>query len=162
MVAGATRGAGRGIARMLGAAGATVYCAGRSVGKVVGPPRDEVVEGVTPVAVVFAHGDRRRRMRVSIELHREGGARSAVLRRLALEVWRDNLNGDTDGPACHVGNHVFYNLVHTSSQPLRGEGGGGANRQQIAIYGKPHGALQPGLIAGTGDLKLQLPQGGRP
>lgn len=30
MVAGATRGAGRGIARMLGAAGATVYCTGRS------------------------------------------------------------------------------------------------------------------------------------
>ena len=31
LVAGATRGAGRGIARMLGAAGATVYCTGRSV-----------------------------------------------------------------------------------------------------------------------------------
>ena len=32
LVAGATRGAGRGIARMLGAAGATVYCTGRSGG----------------------------------------------------------------------------------------------------------------------------------
>ena len=31
MVAGATRGAGRGIARALGEAGATVYCTGRSV-----------------------------------------------------------------------------------------------------------------------------------
>ena len=31
VVAGATRGVGRGIARMLGAAGATVYCTGRSV-----------------------------------------------------------------------------------------------------------------------------------
>ena len=30
VVAGATRGAGRGIARMLGEAGATVYCTGRS------------------------------------------------------------------------------------------------------------------------------------
>ena len=30
VVAGATRGAGRGIARMLGEAGATVYCSGRS------------------------------------------------------------------------------------------------------------------------------------
>ncbi|SPE29153.1 hypothetical protein SBA6_1120014 [Candidatus Sulfopaludibacter sp. SbA6] len=30
MVAGATRGAGRGIACMLGEAGATVYCSGRS------------------------------------------------------------------------------------------------------------------------------------
>lgn len=31
LVAGATRGAGRGSARMLGEAGATVYCTGRSV-----------------------------------------------------------------------------------------------------------------------------------
>ena len=31
VVAGATRGAGRGIATMLGEAGATVYCTGRSV-----------------------------------------------------------------------------------------------------------------------------------
>src|SRR3954463_16124700 len=31
LVAGATRGAGRGIATMLGEAGATVYCSGRSV-----------------------------------------------------------------------------------------------------------------------------------
>src|SRR3954453_16579894 len=31
LVAGATRGAGRGIARALGEAGATVYCTGRSV-----------------------------------------------------------------------------------------------------------------------------------
>jgi NAD(P)-dependent dehydrogenase (short-subunit alcohol dehydrogenase family) len=31
VVAGATRGAGRGIARALGEAGATVYCTGRSV-----------------------------------------------------------------------------------------------------------------------------------
>ena len=31
VVAGATRGAGRGIARVLGEAGATVYCTGRSV-----------------------------------------------------------------------------------------------------------------------------------
>src|SRR4051794_1049361 len=30
VVAGATRGAGRGIARMMGGAGATVYCTGRS------------------------------------------------------------------------------------------------------------------------------------
>ena len=31
LVAGATRGAGRGVAVMLGEAGATVYCSGRSV-----------------------------------------------------------------------------------------------------------------------------------
>ena len=45
VVAGATRGAGRGIARMLGAAGATVYCTGRSVrGRPAAPGRPETIE----------------------------------------------------------------------------------------------------------------------
>ena len=45
VVAGATRGAGRGIARMLGAAGATVYCTGRSVrGHPATPGRPETIE----------------------------------------------------------------------------------------------------------------------
>jgi len=43
VVAGATRGAGRGIACMLGEAGATVYCTGRSVRGA--PPTDGVHEG---------------------------------------------------------------------------------------------------------------------
>ena len=45
VVAGATRGAGRGIARMLGAGGATVYCTGRSVrGRPATPGRTETIE----------------------------------------------------------------------------------------------------------------------
>ena len=45
VVAGATRGAGRGIAAMLGEAGATVYCTGRSVrGAVATPGRTETIE----------------------------------------------------------------------------------------------------------------------
>jgi NAD(P)-dependent dehydrogenase (short-subunit alcohol dehydrogenase family) len=45
VVAGATRGAGRGIARMLGEAGATVYCSGRSVtGKPATGTRPETIE----------------------------------------------------------------------------------------------------------------------
>ena len=45
LVAGATRGAGRGIACMLGAAGATVYCTGRSVrGRPATPGRTETLE----------------------------------------------------------------------------------------------------------------------
>ena len=45
VVAGATRGAGRGIARMLGAASATVYCTGRSVrGKPATATRPETIE----------------------------------------------------------------------------------------------------------------------
>jgi NAD(P)-dependent dehydrogenase (short-subunit alcohol dehydrogenase family) len=45
VVAGATRGAGRGIARMLGEAGATVYCTGRSVrGRSATQGRPETIE----------------------------------------------------------------------------------------------------------------------
>ena len=45
VVAGATRGAGRGIARMLGAVGATVYCTGRSVrGRSATSGRPETIE----------------------------------------------------------------------------------------------------------------------
>ncbi len=45
VVAGATRGAGRGIACMLGEAGATVYCTGRSTrSKLVRPDRPETIE----------------------------------------------------------------------------------------------------------------------
>src|SRR5512136_976428 len=45
LVAGATRGAGRGIACMLGEAGATVYCTGRSVrGKSATHDRPETIE----------------------------------------------------------------------------------------------------------------------
>jgi NAD(P)-dependent dehydrogenase (short-subunit alcohol dehydrogenase family) len=45
VVAGATRAAGRGIARMLGEAGATVYCSGRSTrGRPATPGRPETIE----------------------------------------------------------------------------------------------------------------------
>lgn len=56
VVAGATRGAGRGIARMLGAAGAVVYCTGRSVrGRPATPGRPETIEE-TAEAVTAAGG----------------------------------------------------------------------------------------------------------
>src|ERR1051325_8096723 len=53
VVAGATRGAGRGIARALGEAGATVYCTGRSVKGKPSPYRrpetiDETASMITP------------------------------------------------------------------------------------------------------------------
>ena len=57
VVAGATRGAGRGIARMLGAAGATVYCTGRSVaGQPATPGRPETIEETAEL--VSAEGGR--------------------------------------------------------------------------------------------------------
>ena len=57
VVAGATRGAGRGIARMLGAAGATVYCTGRSVrGRPATVGRTETIEETAEM--VTAEGGR--------------------------------------------------------------------------------------------------------
>ena len=57
VVAGATRGAGRGIARMLGAVGATVYCTGRSVrGRPATPGRPETLEETAEL--VTAEGGR--------------------------------------------------------------------------------------------------------
>lgn len=55
VVAGATRGAGRGIACMLGEAGATVYCTGRSIrGKPATGNRPETIEETAEM--VNAHG----------------------------------------------------------------------------------------------------------
>ncbi len=57
VVAGATRGAGRGIARMLGEAGATVYCSGRSVtGQPATGSRPETIDETA--ALVTAAGGR--------------------------------------------------------------------------------------------------------
>src|SRR5213592_3178031 len=55
LVAGATRGAGRGIARALGEAGATVYCTGRSVkGKPSPYGRPETIDETA--AIIKASG----------------------------------------------------------------------------------------------------------
>src|SRR5262245_24217782 len=58
VVAGATRGAGRGIARMLGEAGATVYCSGRSVaGHPATGTRPETIEQTAQlVTAAGGHG----------------------------------------------------------------------------------------------------------
>ncbi len=54
VVAGATRGAGRGIARMLGEAGAAVYCAGRSTRATPAAGRPETIEETAEM--VSSHG----------------------------------------------------------------------------------------------------------
>lgn len=58
VVAGATRGAGRGIARALGEAGATVYCSGRSVrGRPATPGRSETIDETAElVTAAGGHG----------------------------------------------------------------------------------------------------------
>ena len=63
LVAGATRGAGRGIARALGAAGATVYCTGRSVkGKPSPYRRPETIDETA--AIITAAGGKAIAVRV--------------------------------------------------------------------------------------------------
>lgn len=71
VVAGATRGAGRGIAMMLGEAGATVYCTGRSVrGKLAsGKKRPETINETA--ALVTAQGGRGIAVRVDHTVEKE-------------------------------------------------------------------------------------------
>ena len=80
VVAGATRGAGRGIARALGEAGAVVYCTGRSVrGAPSAYNRPETIEE-TAEMVTAAGGTGVARPRRS---HGRGGSRSALRARRA-------------------------------------------------------------------------------
>src|SRR5829696_4272040 len=57
LVAGATRGAGRGIARALGEAGATVYCTGRSVKGKPSPYRRPETIDETAAMIAAAGGN---------------------------------------------------------------------------------------------------------
>jgi NAD(P)-dependent dehydrogenase (short-subunit alcohol dehydrogenase family) len=73
LVAGATRGAGRGIATMLGEAGATVYCTGRSVrGKPATGSRPETIEETAEL--VTSHGGRGIAIRVDHSVEAEVAA----------------------------------------------------------------------------------------
>ncbi|MEM7119196.1 MAG: SDR family oxidoreductase [Chloroflexota bacterium] len=95
VVAGATRGAGRGIARMLGEAGATVYCTGRSVrGERSEIDRPETIEE-TAVLVTEAGG-----VGISVQVdHREQEQVAALFARVRqeqgqLDLLVNNLSGD--------------------------------------------------------------------
>jgi NAD(P)-dependent dehydrogenase (short-subunit alcohol dehydrogenase family) len=95
VVAGATRGAGRGIACMLGEAGATVYCTGRSVrGKPSTPGRPETIDETAEM--VAARGG------IAIPVQVDHTVRDqvrALFDRVAseqgrLDVLVNNVNGD--------------------------------------------------------------------
>src|SRR2546427_13192826 len=80
LVAGATRGAGRGIARALGDAGATVYCTGRSVkGKPSPYRRPETIDETA--AMITAAGGRAIAVRVDHTNEAEGKALFTRIRR---------------------------------------------------------------------------------
>jgi len=84
VVAGATRGAGRGIARALGEAGAVVYCTGRSVrGNPVTPNRPETVDETAEM--IDAAGGTAHAVRVD---HADEGQVAALFERVRREQQR--------------------------------------------------------------------------
>jgi len=84
VVAGASRGAGRGIARMLGESGATVYCTGRTNRSRLGPTgRPETIEETA--ALVDAAGGEGIAVRVD---HADEAAVSKLFRRVQREQKR--------------------------------------------------------------------------
>ncbi len=95
LVAGATRGAGRGVARALGAAGAIVYCTGRSVtGKPSPYRRPETIDETA--ALIVAAGGRAVAVRVD---HSSETEVKALFRRIArahgrLDVVVDSVAGE--------------------------------------------------------------------
>jgi len=98
VVAGATRGAGRGIACMLGAAGATVYCTGRSVrSQLIRPDRPETIEETAEM--VAAHGGIGIPVRVD---HTDRGQVRALFERVrteqggGLDILVNDLTGDAN------------------------------------------------------------------
>ncbi len=85
LVAGATRGAGRGIARMLGAAGATVYCTGRS-SRAHGPATEGRPETIEETAeLVDSEGGKGIACRVDHTVEREV---EALIERIKAELGR--------------------------------------------------------------------------
>src|ERR1700719_2982967 len=95
LVAGATRGAGRGIARALGAAGATIYCTGRSVkGKPSPYGRPETIDETA--AMIKAAGGTAIALRVD---HTSERAVAALFRRILrthhrLDIVVDSVAGE--------------------------------------------------------------------
>jgi NAD(P)-dependent dehydrogenase (short-subunit alcohol dehydrogenase family) len=95
LVAGATRGAGRGIARALGEAGATVYCTGRSVkGKPSPYGRPETIDETA--AIINAAGGTAIALRVD---HTNEGEVKALFRRIKrthkrIDVIVDSVAGE--------------------------------------------------------------------
>ena len=98
LVAGATRGAGRGIACMLGEAGATVYCTGRSVsGKPATRSRPETIEETAEMVTVRGgkglwarvdHTDREQVKALFERVKKEQGGR--------LDILVNDLTGDAN------------------------------------------------------------------
>ncbi len=163
LVAGATRGVGRGIALALGEAGATVYCTGRStrknrkkrIGKKSSPfehaRRPETVEetaklvtarGGRGIAAVLDHADAAQVEKLLAKIRKEQGALHILANDIA-ELWPHELGKTFWELDLEQGFANFRNAVHTHiitchyAAPL------------LIETGKK--SAQPGLIVGIGD-----------
>ncbi len=117
LVAGATRGAGRGIARMLGAAGALVYCTGRSARghPPATPGRPETIDQTAEM--IAAEGGRAVAVRVDHARQEEVAALAARVRRESgrLDVLVNDIWG---GDALIDWSRRFWELDLASARPL--------------------------------------------
>lgn len=140
LVAGSARGAGRGIATMLGAAGATVYCTARSSGgSLTDPKRPETIEETA--SLVTEHGGRGIAIRVD---HTRESEVEALIDRIRREQGRlDVLVNNTNADALYEwkpfwemslekGRTIVETAIHAHivnahfAVPLMLESGGGA------------------------------------
>lgn len=138
VVAGATRGAGRGIACMLGEAGATVYCTGRSVrGKLVRKNRPETIEETAQM--VTARGG----TGISVQVdHTNPQQVRALFRRVEKEQGRlDLLVNDLTGDS-NMEMKPF--LEHSLDKGLQMIGNGSLSHIITSHYGMPLMIKHPG------------------
>jgi NAD(P)-dependent dehydrogenase (short-subunit alcohol dehydrogenase family) len=148
LVAGATRGAGRGIACMLGEAGATVYCTGRSLrGQPSDKHRPETIEetaemvtarGGTGIFVQVDHTDREQVKGLFERVNQEQGGQ--------LDILVNDLTGD--------GNMEFKPfLEHSLEKGLKVLENGSLSHLITSYY------CVPLLVAHGGGLLVELTDG---
>ena len=167
VVAGATRGAGRGIATMLGEAGATVYCTGRSVrGQPATEGRPETIEetaelvnemGGRGVWVQADHSAEEQVEALFARVQKDEGRLDVLVN----DVWGGDALTEWNEPFWKLSNEkglaMLGQAVHTHiitsrhGAPLMIEGGAGADRGD-------HRRGLPGL---SGQPVLRPGQGGR-
>jgi NAD(P)-dependent dehydrogenase (short-subunit alcohol dehydrogenase family) len=150
VVAGATRGAGRGIAVMLGEAGATVYCTGRSIrGQPSDKHRPETIEETA--GLVTDHGGTGLYAQVD---HTDPHQVQALFERVKSEAGRlDILVNDLTGDS-NMERKPF--LQHSLEKGLRLLENGSLSHIITSYYGVPL------MVASGGGLLIELTDGTRP
>src|SRR5688572_14736121 len=168
VVAGATRGAGRGIARALGEAGATVYCTGRSVRGDPSPyARPETIEetaemittaGGTAIAVRVDHTDESQVEALFARVQREQKRLDILVNSVAGEdpglggweqFWKSDLSNLAEGLRQAVVSHL---ITAKRAVPLM------IKKRRGLIVEVTEGDF---LVSGSGNIKRDLSKAGQ-